>query len=382
MANSIRGPSRSLYKEFTPYAYFSYIPGRKSFQQGYLGITNNVSIVGFLHLRFPANHPLYAKQIQICFLGNEYIQLQELGSKVLINDSNPICNIILDLWKSPDDDYHEIHDMDLPFEIPLPPDAPSSLIIDKERGKFEYCLRAIITKKPNLKHPSSTKVIQCAYTVNRYILPPLPDPKKWIKDDPMKRGIGYEILLNNKIFGPRCPIILRVKLTFYDPLASLKVIVLGLKEYSAIPSDSESKSKYLGKKIVRGKRILMSPESSYSECTTDVKFIIPDDCIAKLTWSSESFHIKVTHKVKVKLKFGLFNKYNFNLDIPVQIVNMLDVEEESYLANEILRQQEISGNSRPVIQSNTPPPAYETNWFPNQTFLPPYSSNVLSSFED
>ncbi len=102
----------------------------------------------------------------------------------------------------------------------------------------------------------------------------------------------------------------------------------------------------------------------------------------KLTWSCERFHIKVTHKVKIKVKFGLFNKYNFNLDIPVQIVNMLDVEEESYLANEILRQQEISGNSRPVIQSNTPPPAYETNWFPNQTFLPPYSSNVLSSFED
>src|SRR6266498_391954 len=125
MVNSIRGPSRSLYKGFTPYAYFSYTPGQKSFQQGYLGITNRASIVGFLHLRFPAEHPLYAKQIQIRFSGNECIQLKELGPKVLTCDTNPICNIILELWKSPDDDYHEIHDMDLPFEIPLPPDAPS-----------------------------------------------------------------------------------------------------------------------------------------------------------------------------------------------------------------------------------------------------------------
>ena len=44
---------------------------------------------------------------------------------------------------------------------------------------------------------------------------------------------------------------------------------------------------------------------------------------------------------------------------------MLNVEEEAYIDNEILHQQEIS-----------PPPAYETNWFPNQTSLPPYSSNV------
>jgi len=98
----------------------------------------------------------------------------------------------------------------------------------------------------------------------------------------------------------------------------------------------------------------------------------------KLTWSCERFHIKVTHKVKIKVKFGLFNKYNFNLDIPVEILNMLDVEEEAYLANEILhQQQEISRDSSPEIQSNNIlPPAYETNWFPNQTSLPPYSSNV------
>jgi len=379
MTNLFKGPAPSLYKDFSPLAYFSYQPGRKSFQQGYLGITNNVSIVGFLHLRYPADQPLLAKQIQICFLGNEYIQLQESGPKVLTYNSYQICKTVVELWKSSDGNYQEIYDMDLPFEIPLPLDAPSSLSIDKERGKIEYCLRAIILKKPNIKHfRGSTKIIQCAYTVNRYTLPPLPDPKKWIKDDPTKRGIGYEIILNNKVFGPRYPIVLRVKLTFYDPRISLEEIVVGLKEYSAVSSQSDNKkrSKYIGKKIVKGKQISVSSESQENECTTDIKFTIPEDCIAKLDWSNKSFHIKVTHKVKIKVRFGLFNKHNFSLEVPVKIVNMLDVEEEAYLATEILYQQEISRYLEPEIQFNTPPPNYEQNWFPDQTSLPSYSSNT------
>ena len=128
--------------------------------------------------RFPADHPLLVKRIQVCFSGNDDIQLKEFGPKVL----SSICNITLELRKSPNDDYREIHDIDLPFKISLPLDISQSTTTVKGRARFDYYLRAIITKKPNFKHPGSTKIIECAYTVNRYILPPLPDPKSWIKD--------------------------------------------------------------------------------------------------------------------------------------------------------------------------------------------------------
>ncbi|CAG8481233.1 6635_t:CDS:1 [Funneliformis caledonium] len=370
MANLFRGPERSSYKEFTPFAYFSYQLGRETFQQGYLGITSNVSIVGLLNLRFPAQQPLYAKQIQIHFLGTECVQIQGTGPKVLVYDTNPICTVTIELWKSPDDKYHQIHDMDLPFEIPLPIDIPSSMSIDKGRGKIEYCLQAIISKRSNFR--GSEKIIQCAYDVNRYILPPLPEPRQWIKEDPMKQGIKYEISLNNNVFGPRCPIVVRMKLTFYDPRVSLENIVIGLREYTVIADQSEfdikKKSKYKLKTILKGRQISMTSESQYSECTTDIQFTIPEDCVGKLTWSHESFNIAVFHKLKIKVKFGLFSKYNFNLDVPVKIVNMLSVEEEEYLAVEVLRQQEIS------VYSDAPPPAYEPDRFTNPVSLPLYSS--------
>ncbi|CAG8696089.1 12585_t:CDS:1, partial [Funneliformis caledonium] len=71
MTSLLRGPNRSLYKEFTPFAYFSYQLGRETFQQSYLGISNKVSIAGLLNLRFLAQQPLYANQIQIHILGTE-----------------------------------------------------------------------------------------------------------------------------------------------------------------------------------------------------------------------------------------------------------------------------------------------------------------------
>ncbi|CAG8541533.1 13003_t:CDS:1 [Funneliformis caledonium] len=371
MANFLKGPSRSLYKEYTPLAYFSYQLGRNSFQQGYLGITNDVSINGLLHLRFPAHRPLYAKKIQICFLGTEFVQAHGTGPKILVFNTNTICEVTIELWKSPDDRYHEILDMDLPFEIPLPFDIPSSLSVDKGRGKVDYCLQAIISKKPNLR--GTKKIIQCAYTVRRYILPPLPEPKSWTKRDPTK-GIGYDIHLSNKVFGPRNPIVVRLKLTFYDSRVSLDDIIVGLKEYIVIAGafDVNKKSKYVGMKIVKGRELSITTDSRYSECITDIKFSIPEDCTSKLTWSHESFNIKITHKLKIKVKFGFFSKYNFSLDVPIKIVNMLSVEEEAYLAAELLYQQENSINSEPGTQPNLPPPNYEQIWPISQTSLPPY----------
>jgi len=143
----------------------SFISGRKTFQQGYFGITNEVSIVDFLQV---SRRPSFARETDTSLLsGNEYIQLKEFGPKVL----SSICNITLELRKSPNDDYREIHDMDLPFKISLLLDISQSMTTVKGRARFDYYLRAIITKKPNFKHPGSTKIMECAYTVNRYILP-------------------------------------------------------------------------------------------------------------------------------------------------------------------------------------------------------------------
>jgi hypothetical protein len=381
--NLPKGPPRSSYKEFTPSIYFSYQEGRKSFQQGFLGITNNASIVGFLHLQFPSEEPLYMKQIRLSFSGTEYIQLHETGPKFLNYGTNSICNITVDLWKSDNDDYQKINNLILPFEILLPNDIPSSLSVYKDRGKIEYSLRAIISRKPNIKtFQGSTKVIQCAYTVDRYSLPPsIPNPVKWRNDKTKKKGIGYEINLNDKVFGPRYPINVRVKLTFYDARLSLDDIVISLKEYTAITvrSDIKKKRKNVGKKIVTGKQIPISKETQYNECITDIKFTIPDDCLCNFNWSEESFHIEVTHKVKIKVNFGLFSKNNINLEIPVKIINMLSEEEESGLVAELLHQQEVSRYlESETIQPrcNSPPPSYELNLNTNQTSdLPSYSLN-------
>ncbi|CAB4470266.1 uncharacterized protein OCT59_020740 [Rhizophagus irregularis] len=377
-----KGPPRSLYKEFTPSIYFSYQEGRKSFQEGFLGITNNTSIVGFLHLSFPSNDPMYIKQIKLSFSGAEFIQLHDTGPKFLNYGTNSICNITTELWKSDNNDYKEIRNMILPFEIPLPNDIPSSLSVNKDRGKIEYSLRAIISRKPNIKtFQGSTKVIQCAYIVDRYSLPPsIPNPITWKNDKP-KKGIGYEISLNDRVFGPRYPIIVRVKLTFFDARVSLEDIVISLKEYTAVTIKSEikKKRKNVGKKIIKGKQIPISKETQYNECIMDINFTIPDDCLSIFNWSEESFHIEVTHKVKIKVNFGIFSRHNINLEVPVKIKNMMSEEEESCLVAELLHQEEISRyldseTLQPRYDSS--PPSYEPNLPTNQTStLPSYSLN-------
>jgi hypothetical protein len=369
MDNLCKGPPRSLYKEYTPLIYFSYQPGRKSFQQGYFGITGNVSIVGFLHLRFPKHQPLYARKIRVSFSGTECVRF---GGMVPTNETNSICNVTTELWRNPDNDYQEISKMNLPFEIPLPLDIPSSLSVDRGRGKIEYNLRAIISCKSDIQNfKGSTMIIQCAHIIDSYILPPIPEPIMW-QDDRSKQGVGHEILLINKIFGPCYPIVVRVKLTFYDPRVSLEDIVIGLKEYTAISTQTEIKKKstYIGQKIVKGRKI---PITQCNECSTDITFTIPEDCVCKPTWSNEGFNIEITHKVKIKVRFGCFSKYNINLEAPVKIINMLNEEEEAYLTAEILHQQEISRYLEPETQtrSNSPPPSYEPNWFTNQTSHPP-----------
>ncbi|CAG8591243.1 11492_t:CDS:2 [Rhizophagus irregularis] len=348
-----KGPPRSLYKEFTPSIYFSYQEGRKSFQEGFLGITNNTSIVGFLHLSFPSNDPMYIKQIKLSFSGAEFIQLHDTGPKFLNYGTNSICNITTELWKSDNNDYKEIRNMILPFEIPLPNDIPSSLSVNKDRGKIEYSLRAIISRKPNIKtFQGSTKVIQCAYIVDRYSLPPsIPNPITWKNDKP-KKGIGYEISLNDRVFGPRYPIIVRVKLTFFDARVSLEDIVISLKEYTAVTIKSEikKKRKNVGKKIIKGKQIPISKETQYNECIMDINFTIPDDCLSIFNWSEE-----------------------------IKIKNMMSEEEESCLVAELLHQEEISRyldseTLQPRYDSS--PPSYEPNLPTNQTStLPSYSLN-------
>ncbi|GBB90754.1 hypothetical protein RclHR1_01780021 [Rhizophagus clarus] len=380
-SNLPKGPPRSSYKEFTPSIYFSYQQGLKSFQQGYLGITSNTSIVGFLHLNFPSNDPLYIKHIKLSFSGAEYIRLHDTGPQFLNYGTNSICNVSVDLWKSDNNDYQKISNLVLPFEVPLPNDIPSSLSLYKDRGRIEYNLRAIISRKPNLRNfQGSTKIIQCAYTVDRYSLPPsIPDPIKW-ENDKLRKGVGHEITLNNKVFGPRYPIVVRVKLTFYDARVSLEDIVISLKEYIVVTPKSEvkKKRKNIGKKIVSGKQIPISKETRYNECVTDIKFTIPDDCLCTFNWSEESFHIGITHKVKIKVNFGLFSKHNIKLEIPIKLTNMLTEEEESCLVAELVHQQEISRyleseTLRPRYDS--PPPSYEPNLFTNQSSLPSYSPN-------
>ncbi|RGB33519.1 hypothetical protein C1646_182444 [Rhizophagus diaphanus] len=349
MSNLPKGPPRSSYKEFTPSIYFSYQEGRKSFQEGYLGA--------------------------------EFIQLRDTGPKFLNYGTNSICNITTELWKSDNNDYQEISNMILPFEILLPNDIPSSLSVIKDRGKIEYSLRAIISRKPNIKtFQGSTKVIQCAYIVERYSLPPsIPKPITWKNDKP-KKGIGYEISLNDRVFGPRYPIIVRVKLTFFDARVSLEDIVISLKEYTAVTAKSEiKKRKNVGTKIVKGKQIPISKETQYNECIMDINFTIPDDCFSIFNWSEESFHIEVTHKVKIKVNFGIFSKHNINLGVPVKIKNMMSEEEESCLVAELIHQEEISRyleseTLQPRYDSS--PPSYEPKLPTNQTStLPSYSLN-------
>ncbi|CAI2196947.1 5994_t:CDS:2, partial [Funneliformis geosporum] len=76
-----------------------------------------------------------------------------------------------------------------------------------------------------------------------------------------------------------------MKVTFYGLRVSLENLKVRLREYN----------------VIAGKQISMTSEAQHNECTTDINFAMPEDCVDKLNWSHERFNIAVFHKLKIKV---------------------------------------------------------------------------------
>src|SRR5438045_811357 len=66
-----KGP-KSPYSKLSKKVFFTYSPGAASFQQGYLGADEAV-VSGMFQLRYTDDKPIFAKKIEISFIGKEYV---------------------------------------------------------------------------------------------------------------------------------------------------------------------------------------------------------------------------------------------------------------------------------------------------------------------
>lgn len=149
--------------------------GSNRFQHDLLGITNSY-IAGNLHLQFPEEEPLNAKQIEVFITGTEYVHWTEQVIKTRqVYDSNTnsyytqtyvetihylheqqILNRSLILWQSrnlKNNKYkikkriEKVKHMYIPFQILLPNDLPPSMSLGA--GTIYYNVNAKIKKKMN-----------------------------------------------------------------------------------------------------------------------------------------------------------------------------------------------------------------------------------------
>ncbi|CAB4489706.1 hypothetical protein RhiirA1_496648, partial [Rhizophagus irregularis] len=344
-------PPRSSYTQASRKVWFSYVEGSNRFQHELLGITNSY-IAGNLHLQFPKGEPLNAKQIEVSITGTEYVHWTEKVTRTRqVYDSitnsyytqiyvekinylheQQILNRSMILWQSRNlknnvrskkELYENIANMYIPFQIPLPNDIPSSMSLGT--GTIYYNVNAKIKRKSNfLKFQGSKKMIKCNCNISRYSLMPMTDPIKWVEWDDQKawkRGLGYDVFMYYSTFGPENPIIVKFAIKFYKHDLIIKEVFVGLKEYHVFRASEHVKliSEYVEERRVSGDQF-PNILDAHNEWSYNFKIEVLDD---KVNWSTDRDNIYVYHKVKVKIRFGLFSgKKNINLERKVNIENI------------------------------------------------------------
>ncbi|CAJ0903887.1 4314_t:CDS:2 [Entrophospora sp. SA101] len=297
---------RSMYKIYSPNIYFSYLPGSKTLQKGFLGITNEFSLVGILNVSFPADQPVYIKQIQLNFIGIEYDYLKD--SNVVENGILTFCDLNKVIWNSSShsEDYEKINDLEIPFELELPNELPSSINIRHGKLMIDYYLKATIIRKPPAQ-------------------------------------------LNLRESHP-------TDLEFFNQALSLNEIFIGLKEYQKILTSnytSKTIKQYVLQNTIKGNRVQVDDKSnSKNEFKINLKLEIPEIILPNkknnkkknktdnlVNWKMSSRNFKIFHKLKIKFIFGgelFFNQKVVKFENPIEIVKMLNNHQEQNLLFHIL----------------------------------------------
>ncbi|CAG8632172.1 10863_t:CDS:2, partial [Diversispora eburnea] len=207
--SSVLRPPKELYKKYSEKLSFCYAPGHSQFQDGYIGI-NESSVSGILELNFPSDDPVHDKQIDITLKGVEYVFWTEnhgKNSKTYRHKEILICQDIC-VWRSHDNTYQQINELQLPFQFELPDNLPSSVKFAREESKIYYSLKASMKQESSmLKFRGSTKFIKIRCPITRYSLfPTISIPTQFSNyDDPsaISRGIGYSVSLEHNCIPPR-----------------------------------------------------------------------------------------------------------------------------------------------------------------------------------
>ncbi|CAG8433145.1 9546_t:CDS:1 [Diversispora eburnea] len=326
-----RIPKR-FYKKYSEKLSFRYIPNHSQFQYGYLGITESY-VSGILELHFPSDNPIHAKQIDITLIGMEYVCWKEKRHKKTITHvvRNPLISQGICVWNSPDDNYQPLTELQFPFRFELPDNLPSSVNFSREFSEIFYDLKATIKQESNiLKFRGSTKSIIIRCPITRYSLPPtIPTPTQFSNyDDPsaISRGIGFFVSLEHYVFSELIPISIDFGLLFHKPDLEIKEIILGVKQYVRLIAGKEKRLKnYILKSVVKYNEIKNRLDSN-NEYKANVKFEIPSRCDKKnysVKHSVDMNYIKVSHKIKFKVKFGIFGGRYINWEKDIKIENMI-----------------------------------------------------------
>ncbi|CAJ0857268.1 10752_t:CDS:2 [Entrophospora sp. SA101] len=423
---------RSMYKIYSPNIYFSYLPGSKTLQKGFLGITNEFSLVGILNVSFPADQPVYIKQIQLNFIGIEYDYLKD--SNVVENGILTFCDLNKVIWNSSShsEDYEKINDLEIPFELELPNELPSSINIRHGKLMIDYYLKAtIIRKPPGLKKSllmGYNKTIQLYLKLDRYKLPSLSNLSSIKFERKSSYGFRYDICINSKVFSAKQQISCDVKLEFFNQALSLNEIFIGLKEYQKILTSnytSKTIKQYVLQNTIKGNRVQVDDKSnSKNEFKINLKLEIPEIILPNkknnkkknktdnlVNWKMSSRNFKIFHKLKIKFIFGgelFFNQKVVKFENPIEIVKMLNNHQEQNLLFHILnshnesflhlyQQQQIyrqqDGNELPppydsptITETATTTSAITSdsllNWLSSLKLPPTYDNNVVFEIFD
>ncbi|CAG8665592.1 6586_t:CDS:1, partial [Diversispora eburnea] len=165
------------------------------------------SVSGILELNFLPDKPAHAKQIDITLKGVEYVFWTEKhgeSTKVHRHKEILICQDIC-VWRSHDNTYQEINELQFPFQFELPNHLPSSVKFAREESKIYYSLKASMKQESSmLKFLGSTESIKIRCPITRYSLfPTISNPTHFSNyDDPsaVSRGIGYSLSLEHNVF--------------------------------------------------------------------------------------------------------------------------------------------------------------------------------------
>ncbi|CAG8564855.1 2974_t:CDS:2 [Diversispora eburnea] len=273
-------------------------------------------VSGILDLHFPLDDPVYAKQIVGTLISNEW----ERRSKLITQ------NIV---WRSPSNTYQKINELQLLFQLELPNYLPSSVF------EISYDLKAIIKRKSSiLNFRGSTKSIIIRCPITRYsLLPTIPTLTQFSNyDDPsaVSRGIGFFVLIEHNEFSQLIPISIDFGLIFYKLDLEIKEVMLGVKQCIIIEGEETGimKNAYIFKRFIKCDEIKNRLDHN-NEYKSNVRFEIPPQNDTKLLdWrgarlSVNHSHLKISHKIKFKVKFGFFGGKDIKWKKDVKIENMM-----------------------------------------------------------